>query len=382
MNRVIFNYYGMQNCCDSKFHGASEYGKTVLKYLAEKYSDSAVIAIIYNPICPLEGWLEEILVENGVMKLEIKSWNDINGIVEKFHPNIFYSPTRLPSDIRRQVGENVLLKETVHDFRRIELIEDIKMARYMPLPAKIKNFLKWVAKKYYRNYLIVATQKDVAVMDSVYFVSMHTYYSMKILFDDLCVRKISVFYSPAKYVPIIENQTSPIKGEKYILTLGGDRWTKNPFRTVLAMDLVLAKKEYNDYKAVVIGNISNQLKRRIKNINNFIFFDYVDTEMLERFYLNCDIFVYASLNEGFGYPPIEAMKYGKTCIVSGTSSMPEICGGATYYVNPYDIYEIAEKIMTALNEKIDKAVIYQQVNYIKQRQLTDLKDMCEDIMNF
>ena len=37
MKKLLFNYYGMQNCCDSKFHGASEYGLSVLSYLVQNY---------------------------------------------------------------------------------------------------------------------------------------------------------------------------------------------------------------------------------------------------------------------------------------------------------------------------------------------------------
>jgi glycosyltransferase involved in cell wall biosynthesis len=64
------------------------------------------------------------------------------------------------------------------------------------------------------------------------------------------------------------------------------------------------------------------------------------------------LLVFPSLYEGFGLPPIEAMACGCPVIVSDNSSLPEICGDAAIYVNPYCIDSIANGIKKVLSDEI------------------------------
>lgn len=382
MKRVLFNYYGMQSCCNSKFHGASEYGLTVLSYLIVNYHTIAHISIIYNPQTPIEEWLNEILIEYNIEKHEIECFKDIKKICNMYDIDIFYSPTRLPSSIRSMVGKDVVIKVTMHDFRGIELIEDVQMIKFMSLNSAIKNILKKIFFKQYRTYLINKTTKEIELADEIFCVSKHTFYSMQLIFNNryFTNKKINIYFSPAKKTSIYKGKNLDRFNKRYILLIGGDRWTKNPYRTMLALDIVFSNQQYEDYSAIVIGDVSEKIKKTMKNKEKFQYFTYVAASKLEEYYAKCDIFVYASLNEGFGYPPIEAMKYGKTCVVSGTTSMPEVCGDAVYYVNPYSIYEIAEKICMALKERINEEIIISHYNKIATKQQQDLCKLCKEII--
>ena len=64
-------------------------------------------------------------------------------------------------------------------------------------------------------------------------------------------------------------------------------------------------------------------------------------------YSAADLFVYPSLYEGFGLPPLEAMACGTPVIVADTSSLPEVVGAAGVYVDPHDVEGLAGA-MTAL----------------------------------
>lgn len=381
MKRVVFNYYGMQTCCNSKYHGASEYGKTVLKYLIENYNEQAEIVIIYNPIEGFDKWVDELLSKYAIQKHEIHSYGDLKAFFQSTSVDVFYSPTRMEYTIREIVGDKVLIKETLHDFRGIELIDDMKMIKYMSRDSAYKNLLKRCFYNTYRNKLIGDAQKDIDIIDRIYCISKHTFYSMNLLFSGVDNKKIKIYYSPAKTIPKIKNINDSPLNEKFILIIGGDRWTKNPYRTILAIDKVFSKlHDFSEYKAVVVGKVNRHLYRKISNLDRFIFSEYVETELLERYYANCEVFVYASLNEGFGAPPVEAMKYGTTCVLSGTTSIPEICGNAAYYVNPYDIHDIAEKITMALKERIDKSIVVGRATDIGNKQKDDLRKLCESIL--
>ena len=58
------------------------------------------------------------------------------------------------------------------------------------------------------------------------------------------------------------------------------------------------------------------------------------------------------MNEGFGYPPLEAMKYGVPVITSSFASIPEVCSDAVLYTNPYSVEEIGIRILQLENQEL------------------------------
>ncbi|MGQ3685098.1 MAG: glycosyltransferase family 4 protein [Candidatus Loosdrechtia sp.] len=76
-----------------------------------------------------------------------------------------------------------------------------------------------------------------------------------------------------------------------------------------------------------------------------------DTEELAKLYKVASCFVFPSFYESFGFPVLEAMSCGCPVVTSHTGSLPEICGDAALYCNPYDPCDIAEKIMQVLSDK-------------------------------
>ena len=70
----------------------------------------------------------------------------------------------------------------------------------------------------------------------------------------------------------------------------------------------------------------------------------------EKSYLieNCNAFVFPSLLEGFGIPPIESMAKGKPTFVSCKTSLPEICGNHAHYFTSFDPHKMADVIEVGL----------------------------------
>jgi len=70
---------------------------------------------------------------------------------------------------------------------------------------------------------------------------------------------------------------------------------------------------------------------------------------LPRLYAQADLFLFASLGEGFGLPPLEAMVAGTPVVTSALTSLPEVCGEAAWYVEPSDperIFEAARRLLS------------------------------------
>lgn len=78
--------------------------------------------------------------------------------------------------------------------------------------------------------------------------------------------------------------------------------------------------------------------------------EYVSTESLRYIYRGAYCLVFPSLYEGFGLPPLEAMNFGCPVITSNASCLPEICGNAALYVDPYSVLDIKEKLETLLGD--------------------------------
>ncbi len=110
--------------------------------------------------------------------------------------------------------------------------------------------------------------------------------------------------------------------------------------------------------------ISEEKKNGLKNLLNkknrdmLFFTGYVSDRELAYLYNRAKLFVFPSLYEGFGYPPLEALKNGTPSITSRAGSLKEVMKDAALYLNdPLDEKELAEKINLlwkdkALREKI------------------------------
>ena len=83
---------------------------------------------------------------------------------------------------------------------------------------------------------------------------------------------------------------------------------------------------------------------------NVVFPPYVDAADLEGLYALASCFVFASLNEGFGIPILEAMRRGVPVACSRASALPEVAGEAARYFDPYDVQDIAAALSELLGD--------------------------------
>jgi len=82
--------------------------------------------------------------------------------------------------------------------------------------------------------------------------------------------------------------------------------------------------------------------------NDVRFLGFVPIDVLRIFYDAAKVFVFPSLYEGFGLPPLEAMAHGTPVVTSNTSSLPEVVGNAAVLVNPENVFEIMRAVHRVL----------------------------------
>ena len=125
--------------------------------------------------------------------------------------------------------------------------------------------------------------------------------------------------------------------------------------------MVLVGKIDDFYKRIKNQVFSLGFKKRV------IFTDFVTDEELVALYRNASVFVFPSLNEGFGLPALEAQSFGLPVSCSRRSSLPEVLGDSVQYFNPLKPKDIAEKIKEILgNKKLREELILKGYNKIKE----------------
>jgi glycosyltransferase involved in cell wall biosynthesis len=141
----------------------------------------------------------------------------------------------------------------------------------------------------------------------------------------------------------------------FVLYAGNVKPHKNLERLIDAFHMV-RQRGLDHLKLVVIGDeISKyaELRRAVHryNLHKYVrFLGYLPDETLAVLYRLAGVFVFPSLYEGFGLPPLEAMASGAPVVTSNVSSLPEVVGDAAVLVDPYDPASIADGIARVLTE--------------------------------
>lgn len=146
-----------------------------------------------------------------------------------------------------------------------------------------------------------------------------------------------------------------------ILYTGNWRTHKNLVRLIEAFSLLREAKGF-DAELMITGEKDGKyapaVMRAVEKfgvIENVIFPGIVPEEDLVSLINLAQVYVFPSLYEGFGLPPLEAMKCGTVTCVSNVSSIPEVCGQENaFFFNPYDVSDMTENLHLACTDETQR----------------------------
>jgi glycosyltransferase involved in cell wall biosynthesis len=141
---------------------------------------------------------------------------------------------------------------------------------------------------------------------------------------------------------------------QFVLYVGNIKPHKNLVRLIEAFSQL--RRTHDDLKLLIIGDEISKLPalrravHRHKLHKHVRFLGYLKGDTLTILYRLASVFVFPSLYEGFGLPPLEAMASGTPVVTSNVSSLPEVTGDAAVLVDPYDVESIEDGIRRVLDD--------------------------------
>ena len=176
--------------------------------------------------------------------------------------------------------------------------------------------------------------------------------------------KVEVIYCgiDEAFRPLAEDQVAAFRSkrglpERFVLFVGTIEPRKNVTRLIEAF-ANLHPRQLADLKLVIGGAkgwFYQDVFARVEELGlegQVMFPGYIPVSELPLWYNAAELFVYPSLYEGFGLPPLEAMACGTPVVTANTSSLPEVVGEAGLTVDPLDVEGLAEAMRRALEDEI------------------------------
>lgn len=237
-------------------------------------------------------------------------------------------------------------------------VHDLILLHYPTRRASTKGlFTYWFKNLAWKLILKHAVKKSVKIIAPSEFTKQDLIKTLGVSVDKISVTPLApantvIPTSKEESLAILKNYkiTKP-----YLLYVGVAYPHKN-LEALLAAWKIFMEKFGTGYQLVLAGKKNYFYERLIKltakeKITDIIFTDFIPDEDLPNLYQNASLYVFPSLYEGFGLPPLEALSYNLPVASSSASCLPEILKDAAIFFNPRDKMAIAQALNLGLNDQ-------------------------------
>ena len=228
----------------------------------------------------------------------------------------------------------------------------------------------WEYPEHYNKYwlLVFRNLGLAAAKKSAYVVTPTQYASNQLVkYTGINSNKIQVIGEAPKTIDtsISDNETTAIVKQilnlDYILHVGTLEKRKNLVALIQAFKIV-RENGFPNLKLVLVGKASNKItlddSSAIKEVilhqqltNDLILTDYLCDAEVQQLYQKAKLYVFPSINEGFGIPVLEAFKYQVPVVIANNTCLPEVAGQGAKSFNPFSVQDMANAISTLLKDE-------------------------------
>lgn len=390
--KVIFDCTSCQPAFDIETNGGGEYSLRVLEELSKR-DEVLKIVLLLNANKGKNKKIDSYSFEKYVYK----DINNLSLYLNETDADVIYFPIAYPIYGQIKISNDKKIVCGIHD------LSDFYETLFSNYHKRFFNDdgFDWLRSLY--SLILKKRKRKISknMHESIFRLNQHThiytvsYYSKHAIeyYLDGCQVE-EVFYSPNKLVECNEIDENAVLKKfcvgqySYFLLTNACRWLKNNEKAIVAFDNLIRKNLIpDDIKIVVLGcndNFKGHVKKKLTHEQCFVFRGFVDENELECLYKYAKAFVYPSLLEGFGYPPIEAMKYGTVSLCSVSTSIPEITSGNAIYFNPLDLQSIELAILHSFDDeymaRFDRKEIASYYMQLKMKQDDDLGRLIDFIL--
>lgn len=238
--------------------------------------------------------------------------------------------------------------------KRVFTIHDLTLIHFKNIRNSLVHKLIYPIKYWIMRFIL-----RCSVMRSVALITDSEYVRQDILsrwgkdkIRKVSPEKIIVIPLAAETHEYAKRQPRPIKDD-YLLYVGAAYPHKN--LGVLAKGYCRLLEKRPNLKLVVVGKKDYWQAQFKEDCPEAIIPGYLSNEKLAAYYQHASLFVFPSLSEGFGLPPLEAMAYGVPVLSSNRTAIPEACGEAAEYFDPHSPKDLADKAEELLNNPEKRA---------------------------
>lgn len=383
---ILLDFIPLQH--NGGFGGAFSYTKAVYDEICLKSSSSNKLFAVYNSSLPIgkQYNYQEYALQHNIQLLDLAT-STLSQHIVKHNINTFFIAmgqfyVNYPlTDIHCKVVMGIHdIWDVERENNRIELVIKDSLA---------ENNWRW-AKRMFNVVSGRFNRQQQAIYNHIiplysalntfsFTVSEYTRDALLYYFPQLSRKEIHICYSPARSIkmqPEIENEklrTIISEGKTFLLMLAANRRLKNA-QTLMKV----FKRLLIDYPDLYL--ITTRYGHSIHP--QHVDIPFLSDSDLEHAYQHAHALVFGSFFEGFGYPPIEAMRHGTPCVASNVTSIPEILGDAGIYFSPFYPADMYRAIKEVLNDRnCRQKQIAHRFAEVSQRQRDDLKKLVDEIFN-
>lgn len=318
-------------------HGIACYTYELITNLIKNHNNNSCIFLI---LINKNSCLSSLSLPEDFHYIYMKTkWSSLLGqfellkVIFKYKPNLFHSPSFIVPLL-----SCVKLIATIHDMNHVALAQNYSLQQ------KIYYFL-----------LALRLRKNSIVLTVSHFSKYEIIKYMKISPNKIYVNHngLSSIFKPLNQYS--ENELKLVKEkyhlpEKFIFTVGNSKPHKN-----LEALLEAYCQSHCRIPIVILSNSYeklNEIARKHAMLNSIIFLNKVEQQTdLAKIYALSELFVFPSLYEGFGFPPLEAAASGVPVLTSSVSSLPEIMEDCAFYFDPYSIQDMKIELNEVINKE-------------------------------